>query len=330
MQSMAVKSTIEIQQRSLANSLVIDITERMQLNHVWLLEPGNNYVISSLTDASLSAPTCVDANGEFSTSKLRKSKVYYKMDWEKYHFALRDGGFSSAQYKTGKKSRGTSWNWDITEGEHKYYAHIFRAAYHYYHEDRLGLRRPYENKWYRSQLKIGAFTRSNPDNGVHSSFWKTFGLLTTIKIYTFGKDANGRAFKTEDVYAATIHELAHAAHLEMNGSWDYQRTDSKVKETWAMGVQEALTRMIYPYYKSDLYTVNYTRLVNDLLDDNTLRNTGNIKFDAVTGYTIRELEDALKDQRTFSDWKSKIKSEYDNETEEHLDELFDFWNHYKD
>jgi type IV pilus assembly protein PilV len=65
MQSTAVKSSIEIQQRTLANSLVTDITERMQLNRLWLLEGSNNYSISSLADANLSAPSCVGSGGVF-------------------------------------------------------------------------------------------------------------------------------------------------------------------------------------------------------------------------------------------------------------------------
>ncbi len=65
MQSTAVKSTIEIQQRTLANSLIADITERMQLNRLWLLETGNNYAIESLATESLSAPNCVGSGGVF-------------------------------------------------------------------------------------------------------------------------------------------------------------------------------------------------------------------------------------------------------------------------
>ena len=47
MQSIALKSTVEIQQRTLANSLIADISERMQLNRLWLQAAGNNYAIAS-------------------------------------------------------------------------------------------------------------------------------------------------------------------------------------------------------------------------------------------------------------------------------------------
>lgn len=65
MQSTAVKSAIEIQQRSLANSLITDITERMQLNKAWLIVSGNNYSITSLSNANLSKPSCVSESGHF-------------------------------------------------------------------------------------------------------------------------------------------------------------------------------------------------------------------------------------------------------------------------
>lgn len=82
MQSTAVKSTIEIQQRTLANSLVTDITERMQLNRYWLLEAGNSYAIDSLTDANLSAPSCVGSGGVFSNCSGADIKTNDLYEWK--------------------------------------------------------------------------------------------------------------------------------------------------------------------------------------------------------------------------------------------------------
>lgn len=82
MQSMAIKSTVEIQQRSLANSLISDISERMQLNRLWLLETGNSYVITSLTDANLSAPSCVGSNGVFSDCSGENIKDNDLYEWK--------------------------------------------------------------------------------------------------------------------------------------------------------------------------------------------------------------------------------------------------------
>jgi type IV pilus assembly protein PilV len=65
MQSTAIKLNIESQQRTLANSLAIDITSRMQLNKGWLMIAGNSYEIESLAGESLALPTCVSSGGVF-------------------------------------------------------------------------------------------------------------------------------------------------------------------------------------------------------------------------------------------------------------------------
>lgn len=65
MQSTAIKSAVEVQQRTLANSLLSEISERMRLNRQWLQKTGNDYSIASLTAADLSSPTCVAASGAF-------------------------------------------------------------------------------------------------------------------------------------------------------------------------------------------------------------------------------------------------------------------------
>ena len=81
MQTLAVKSVDEVQQRTLANSLLVDITERMQLNHVWLENSANNYNTGSLVDDVLiSPPACVN-NGEFSNCTGQEIKDNDLFEW---------------------------------------------------------------------------------------------------------------------------------------------------------------------------------------------------------------------------------------------------------
>lgn len=81
MQTLAVKSVDEVQQRTLANSLLVDITERMQLNHVWLENSANDYNTNSLIgDASIAPPTCVN-NGEFSNCTGQEIKENDLFEW---------------------------------------------------------------------------------------------------------------------------------------------------------------------------------------------------------------------------------------------------------
>jgi len=82
MQSMAVKSTVEVQQRNLANSLMGDITERMQFNHLWLLDAGNNYAIASLMDEELTAPACVGVGGVFTNCTGEDIKNNDLFEWK--------------------------------------------------------------------------------------------------------------------------------------------------------------------------------------------------------------------------------------------------------
>ncbi|WP_354623353.1 type IV pilus modification protein PilV [Psychromonas sp. MME2] len=82
MQSTALKSTIEIQQRTLANSLIADISERMQLNRQWLKEPSNSYAIASLMNTDLSAPSCVSSTGVFTNCSGEDIKKNDLFEWK--------------------------------------------------------------------------------------------------------------------------------------------------------------------------------------------------------------------------------------------------------
>lgn len=129
------------------------------------------------------------------------------------------------------------------------------------------------------------------------------------------------------IYGTVIHEMAHASHWNM-GSFNYiYNTKKIVKESWARGVQWELTRMVYPNYNPPFWSSAtheephsyYTGVVKDMID-------GRSGYDQVSGYTIRQIEDALDGSETWNEWKSKIKNSYENETEENLDDLFDYWN----
>ena len=46
----------------------------------------------------------------------------------------------------------------------------------------------------------------------------------------------------------------------------------------------------------------------------------------VSGYTIRQIEDALDGQRTWDGWKNNIIGRYNNRTKTRLHETFNHWN----
>ena len=255
-----------------------------------------------------------DSDGKFECDGRFRGKARYKLDWERHHFALRKGGFSSAQ-KTSPRERKKPWNWHITSGEHKYYATIFRAAYHYYYQDIKGLSRPKLNTFWKSQLRIGAWTQDKGDKGgVHQSGSHFGGLVTGIKIYRYGANS-------QDVYATTIHELAHSSHYELLGL-NFFSVSTKVKESWARGVQWELTRMVYPEYKGGRFSQgDYTTIVSDLIDGNfdyidEATNNGYVdENDQVSEFTIKIIEHSLKNNiRSWNEWRDRligIKGGYD-------------------
>ena len=83
MQSTSIKSIVEIQQRTLANSLVAEISERMQLNRFWLQQAGNNYAVASLMKADLSAPDCIGTGGVFDNCSGEDIKNNDLYEWRK-------------------------------------------------------------------------------------------------------------------------------------------------------------------------------------------------------------------------------------------------------
>jgi hypothetical protein len=84
---------------------------------------------------------------------------------------------------------------------------------------------------------------------------------------------------SSQIYATTIHELAHASHWELRrGEWNDNNLETKVKESWARGVEWELTRMVYPSskYKGRFWNTNqkdYTLVMADMIGGATTYST---------------------------------------------------------
>ncbi|MDR2130690.1 MAG: hypothetical protein LBP56_05930 [Odoribacteraceae bacterium] len=256
-----------------------------------------------------------------------KRDANYSFDLERNDFHVKGSGVKTDF--DGPKKRG---NWDYSfrrsKSETEYFAAtIFRAAYHYYYKEIGGLRRPPQNSFWRTQMKLKAFNENGRNNFKSA---RRFLGGNMIKIYT---PSDG----TVRLYATTIHELAHAAHWRMivkepgtNRHRDYHDdSNDKNKEGWARGVQYFLTRMVYPAYRGGDVLDEYTNVVVDLIDTEADAPGNNGKNatdgDNVTGYTMRQIEDALIGVNTWNKWRDNIKNKYNNETEHNLDALFAAW-----
>lgn len=284
-------------------------------------------------------------NGEFT------SDVKYSIDWERYNFSIRDGFMNQASYSIDNAT-WSSWNPvigqnvnDLEELVGKYHALIYRAAYHYYYKDIHGLKRPPLNGTFQPQMKIAANYSINVDYaGLHAAWKRVLGILSWINIWnpTSLKDpSTGRSSSESGVYATVIHELAHASHWDINAS-DYNSTETVVKESWAKGVERDLTKMAYSGYNALYARLNYTGIVEDLMDgfgttsinkwydfSTEAWGTPDISksyYDQVSGYSIVQIENTLDGQRSWDDWRNVIINMYSNATENKVYEAFSYWN----
>jgi hypothetical protein len=95
---------------------------------------------------------------------------------------------------------------------------------------------------------------------------------------------------------------------------DFNGTKTKVKESWARGVQWELSKTSYlNYLGRERSTGDYTLVVSDMIDDDfetPLPNTNQGYYrdprDQVSGYTIKQIEDALKGQKTWNNWRDNM------------------------
>ena len=175
-----------------------------------------------------------NSQGYYSCDGTFKRDANYSIDWDRYNFSIRSGTIGQATYDGPKKDG--NWNLDIKGGRSQFYATIFRAAHHYYYGNINGLKRPPENSFWKPQMKIAAMYETNNDiNGVHAAWKRVFGILNWIKIYNPNNSSR-------EIYATTIHELAHASHWDIDHS-DFNDSELIVKESWARGVQWSLTRI---------------------------------------------------------------------------------------
>jgi len=253
--------------------------------------------------------------------------------WERYQYSIREGSIGQATYD-GPEKEGR-WDLDIRYGSSEFHATIFRGAYKYYYGSIEGLRRPPQNGVLQPQMKIGAHYESNTEyNGSFNPAIKLFSIFEWIEIWNPTNTSS-------DIFGTVIHELAHASHWEIDHG-DFWDTDVLVCESWARGVQWKITRLVYPTYSltSRYYRKRYTGIVQDMLDGNkttwsnyywddaseTYIYSYKTYSDAVSGYTIKQIEDALANQETWDAWKSNIKNLYTNATEDNLDDAFTYWN----
>ncbi len=282
-----------------------------------------------------------NSNGYWEADKRFRRKVRFKIKWDRYHYSIRRGQIGQANLR-GPKCK-CQWNITITDRRDTYHAIIHQAAHDYYYGSRFGLSSPPRNSFFKTQMKIAARPREDDSSALHPL--RAFGIWPFVSINRY--DSN-----EDEVYAVTAHELAHAAHWDMdraaydNLSWDgyvnHIDGDKRTMESWASGVEIMFALQRYKIqfnnlsysYDEENYQKNtiddeafYTSIAYDMIDLENQRSTYDFNHpnDRVIGYTILQVEQSLKGARRWSDWKNNMIDRHTNTTEHNLTELFCNW-----
>lgn len=302
-----------------------------------------------------------NSNGYFRTGSFKRP-ANYSINWERHHFSVKWSWWlfwsTTARYNGPKQK--SAWNLNIKGGTQQYYATVFQAAHDYYYRYNYGLKNP-SNSGGFWRMRI----RARLKNGT-SSYAKVGRIWngSDISLQAYGRDS-------DNVYGTTIHELAHAAHrnvdsraynslvwkgytgpcIEQYGTLTISKTCDvpysvgasarRVMETWATTVEIVLTNLRYKSYLRDYdytYPWNrqgvriesqpfYTSAGYDLIDIFNQRAYGSsYPQDRVSGYTIKQIENSLKNTNSWGEWKEHIKQQNpSNPTNQYIDELFNNW-----
>ncbi len=340
----------------------IDECTRAKYRYVTTVDDGSFVPLEGaqvlLRDTFTIGNEITNSEGYFSFDELRGEKRYI-IQWERYHYSIRNGSLFQAEYHGPKKN--SRWDHDIKGGDTEYHGMIHLGAYDYYYGSRFGLTSPPTNFLTGKQLKIAAREIDGGSTGSSYSHIKndlTLGIAAQIHIKAWNR-------ASDRVYGTTIHELAHAAHSMVDrGSYDNLVRDAwiipweggavvnnnrRLLETWARTVEitfavkryrDDANNLDYAYFTQD-NNVNlnnfqilkisdnnhYTSGGYDMTDDfNQRLEYGSLyPIDRVENYTISQLENALVNARYWNQWRDNIKLKYNNSTEIFLDELFNNW-----
>ena len=282
-----------------------------------------------------------DADGNFFIDHTFKGHCNYWIKWERADYDIRSGNWGQAYYN-GPRLDGR-WDLSIEPGGMSWvYAHIHRAAYTYYYQhSRWGIKSPpRDGKLLKQRIHIGAMDKAGR---AHYFDFNKFFTTPQIKLYRY--DSNGAEQASIDLFATTIHELAHASHWEMCYSYgqyviDFIVNSAKIPESWASCVEHVITSDIYNTNHYDLQwkqlsdfiwpaeNRGYTPLFIDCIDVYNQRDWGSrYPIDRVSGYTLSQIENSIKfgaTDTTDYGYKAIIMGlrRYDNPTHIYLEELF--------
>ncbi len=275
-----------------------------------------------------------DDNGSFTLSRSVSGQVQYKLVFE---------DAAGLKVKWGANSHAESVKFESAEGPLN---HVFRES------DR--------KSWYWATLynacqfykdfarqdgipvKADAQVCGYYEDGISRT------PMTGIQDIVFRRYTNNTS---SEIFANVMHEMAHVTHAQVDrggyasfvGSWGLVNSlRAAFGESWACGPEAIFTRRRYNptgnelarYQDLPLSTFTYARwtiegdhlyvepIVVDLMDNYNQRDANNeYPIDRVSGYTLRQIANALRDAHNMDDWKNNLKR-VNNPTNVYLDEYF--------
>jgi hypothetical protein len=292
-----------------------------------------------------------DANGNFSTGTTFTKHVNYNVKFTDFHkVKVRPGNFFDiANWKSNSHKR-RSLNVNFTrDTRHQFYALINNAAWDYFNRvvPVYGIYNPVT-------IEISGHYNDNKSN-----YW--FGWVpfrSEVKIG--GKKKDGSRKKSDEVYATVIHEITHKGHYKMDWKAFNSIAGSSAKhklflrESWALCVETIATNDKYGQYFNQYGLGSYTASISspwqinrlwktykqyekvadideyspaflDLIDNINQRNISQYyPQDRVSGYTLKQIETALKDSYTIGTFGNKLKLLYNNPTEQFIGDIINY------
>ena len=288
-----------------------------------------------------SSYTHCDSDGSFTSNDSFTYAFRYEIHFSRTDFVIRKNDATDEIIIKYSDYKGPIYK-DLNDNETTFYATLSRAAIVYYYGDNCGLRRPPMKDDITARLAIQAHLCSDPD--AYGEFYVNDRWILSdrpkIEIY---RDNNSSIRNNMDIYATTMHELAHASHWR-NNQEQYSKTDRAVRESFARGVQWILTSNVYPgYIVPFYYRQSYTGIVQDLIDGYGIKASSyfatwvNEKlvrtyayksyYDQVAGFSTEQIEEAVRDSRTWNEWQyNLIQNKPAGVSNSDISAAFTYWN----